>query len=304
MDNLNQEIKKEENSRHNLALKIILGICFLLVFLYYLFSSPSRDKDVILHFSSNDSLSKISSKLESENVIRFPFLFKTIVRVTLLDRKIYSGDYLFKKNENLFSVTLQVLKGRHDVDKIKVTLPEGMDREDMAKLFAQKIPNFNRDLFLNDKRSKEGYLFPDTYFFYPLSTTDEILDEMSVNFKNKIDSLHEEINSSGKNLSQIITMASILEREAGGKEDIAVISGILWKRIKLDMLLQVDAAPDTYKEIGMPKSPISNPGLLAIESAIHPKDSPYLFYLHDKDGVVHFAVDFSQHRSNIARYLK
>ena len=99
-------------------------------------------------------------------------------------------------------------------------------------------------------------------------------------------------------------MASILEKEAKGDNDAPYISGILWKRINIGMALQVDAAPVTYDEAGLPSKPICNPGLVSIKAAINPKNSSYLFYLHDDDGQVHYAEDFSEHRSNIAHYLK
>ena len=99
-------------------------------------------------------------------------------------------------------------------------------------------------------------------------------------------------------------MASIIERESKGDVDRRVISGILWKRIKIGMPLQVDAAPDTYKTKGLPKSPIGNPGILAIQAAIHPTRSPYLYYLHDKNGNIYYAKTFLEHKQNIARYLK
>jgi len=220
------------------------------------------------------------------------------------DKHISSGDYLFKKGKSVLSVAWQLARGIHGVEPIKITFKEGITKADMAKLLAEKIPSFRKDLFLSDKRSKEGYLFPDTYFIYPLSTTDEILNDITSNFNKKIASIDKDIKASGKSLSDIIIMASILEKEAKGKEDAPIISGILWKRIKLGMPLQVDAAPKTYDESNLPRSPISNPGLSSILYAIHPESSPYLFYLHDDFGQVHYAVDFSEHRSNIAKYLK
>ncbi len=285
-------------------LNLILVISVFILLYFYLFSSPLSNKDVTLHFGTDDSLSKISTELKARNVIRNSFLLKTFLYTLSFDKHIQSGDYLFKRNKNLFSITLQILRGVHNVEKIKVTLREGITNNEFANILADKIPSFRKDLFLADKRSKEGYLFPDTYFFYPLSTTDEILNELTLNFNNKINSVRSEIDKSGKSIKDIIIMASILEKEAAGKEDIYIISGILWKRIKLNMPLQVDAYVKTYKEAGLPNEPICNPGLVAINAAINPTQSSYLFYLHDDNGRVHYAIDFSEHRSNIARYLK
>ena len=305
MDNLNVEISKNTKSfRHNWILYVIISLSVLFIFISFFVFTPNRNEDVVIHISPKDSLIKISNDLKEKQVIRHPFLLKVFVRVLSGDKKIAKGDYLFKKGENLFGVVLQIVKGNHKVNPIKITLREGINKEEMAKILADKIKGFDKDLFLKDERSKEGYLFPDTYFFYSLSTTDEILNEINADFTKRLESIKSEIETSGKSLDDIIIMASILEKEASGKEDIGVISGILWKRIKLGMPLQVDVAPKTYDEAGLPKTPIGNPGLVAIKAALNPLASPYLFYLHDDTGQVHYAVDFSEHRSNIARYLK
>ncbi len=131
---------------------------------------------------------------------------------------------------------------------------------------------------------------------------------MSENFNKKISSILPEISkmekSTGRTEQDILIMASLVERESKGDIDRAVISGILWKRIKLGMPLQVDAALETYKIKGLPKKPIANPGLEAIRAALYPKNSPYLYYLHDKNSVIHYARTFTEHRQNILKYLK
>jgi UPF0755 protein len=304
MDNSILELKKEKSSRSNWMFGIALFVIIIFVGFSYVFRAPIHDGDVIIHVTPSDSLQKISNILGEKEVVRYPYLFKILVTIFSGDKHIPNGDYLFKNNESLLNVSWQVGRGIHGISPIKITLKEGVTNNDMAKVISSKLISFNTEIFLSDERSKEGYLFPDTYFFFPMSTTDEIVSEISTNFKKRISLLNNDIKSSGRNLSDIITMASILEKEAKGKNDGAIISGILWKRIKLGMLLQVDAAPDTYKNVGLPSSPISNPGLSSIGYAIHPEESPYLFYLHDSNGQVHYATTFSEHKSNIARYLK
>lgn len=290
----------------NKILNIQILSIFIIVILitFYFLSAPFKNRDVLIHISPGESLSTISSELINNEAIRSNFTLKIFVKLLGMKKGIISGDYLIKKNSPVWIVAWQISRGHHNIEPIKVTLKEGITKNNMAKILDDKIPNFNTDLFLNDSRSKEGYLFPDTYFFYSLSSTDEIITDITSNFQKRINSIDKEMKSVNHSLSDIITMASILEKEAGGKNDIAIISGILWKRIQLGMPLQVDAAPNTYKEVGLPENPISNPGLLAIKAAIHPQESGYLFYLHDNDGNVHYAVNFNEHRSNIAKYLK
>ncbi len=292
--------------KNNKILIVLLFVFLLLIsFFYILFIyTPKRDKDLIIHISPKDSVVLISEKLEEQNIIKNKFTFKAILIIFSSDKNIISGDYFIGKNEKPIKVIYRIISGKHEVLKIKITLREGLTKKEMIKILSEKIKTFNEDEFLNNPKVKEGYLFPDTYFFYPMTTTDEIVDELTLNFNRKIKLLDNEIKKSGKSLSDIIIMASILEKEAKGKEDVLLISGILWKRLEIGMALQVDAAPVTYDMVGLPNEAISNPGFVSIKAAINPKNSPYLFYLHDDSGQVHFAVDFSEHRSNIARYLK
>ena len=220
------------------------------------------------------------------------------------DKKVKSGDYLFKKNSTVWNVSMQIVKGIHGVNPIKFTFKEGITNEQIAIQLSDKLAIFRKDAFLNDPRAKQGYLFPDTYFFFTFTTVDEVLEAMTSNYNDKILKISDDIKSSGKSINNIVTMASIIEKEAKGKNDSYIISGILWKRIKLGMPLQVDASLVTYKESGLPEKPISNPGLISIDSAIHPVSSPYLFYLHDKNGIVHYADNFTNHKKNISKYLK
>jgi UPF0755 protein len=164
----------------------------------------------------------------------------------------------------------------------------------MAIVLAAGLPNFNTTIFLEKTKNRQGYLFPDTYFFNKSITADGVIGALHMNFNKKVVSPQ----------NDVVVMASILEKEASGKRDVGVIAGILWKRITLNMPLQVDAAPETYKEKGLPVMPISNPGLVSIFAALHPIDSPYLYYLHDKNGMVHYAKTFAEHKKNIGLYLK
>ena len=124
------------------------------------------------------------------------------------------------------------------------------------------------------------------------------------NGEHQIKPIQPLIIKTGKTEKEIITMASLIEGEAKGNIDRGFISGILWKRLSMNMPLQVDVALETYKTKGLPKNPIGNPGLEAIKAAIYPKDSAYLYYLHDKKGNIHYAKNFLEHQVNIRKYLK
>lgn len=283
---------------------IIIFICVCYIIGHYLLSAPVNNKIVTIHISSNQTLDSISKDLEDRSVIRSAFVLKSLVTVLNFDRKIASGDYLFESKSSVLRVAWQVAQSRHNVKPIKITFKEGMTNEEIANLLASKLSLFRKDLFLSHPKSKQGYLFPDTYFFFSMATTDEIVSEFSNNFNNRIKSLDNKIKNQNRSLSDIVIMASILEREARGKEDAPIISGILWKRIAIGMPLQVDVERSTYSIKGLPVEPINNPGLISIEAALEPTDSAYLYYLHDKNGIVHFAKSYEEHRKNINNYLK
>jgi UPF0755 protein len=187
----------------------------------------------------------------------------------------------------------------------RVTLREGLTNAEFADVLARSnLPNFNKAIFVARASQMQGYLFPDTYRFNMGSTAEDIVGVMHMNFNKRIVKVMPDIELSGRSLSDTIIMASIIEGEASGKSDAPTIAGILWKRISLGIPLQVDVAPETYKEKGLPKAPILNPGLVSIRAAVHPVDSPYLYYLHDKTGAVHYAENYAIHKKNIAQYLR
>jgi UPF0755 protein len=191
----------------------------------------------------------------------------------------------------------------NSIKSISVTIPEGFNVNQIVDVFGPKLANFNKIKFLAETKGLEGYLFPDTYFFLTNANDTDVIKSMSDNFNKKIIPLLPKIISSGKTEKEIIIMSSIIEREAEGNIDRGVIAGILWKRISIGMPLQVDVAPETYRTKGLPESPIGNPGLLSIESAINPQNSSYLYYLHDKNGNIHYAKTFAEHNKNIKKYL-
>lgn len=291
---------KQNKKIANSILVFLYSILFIVGISYFLLSSPSS-KDNIIHISYSESLSSVSTELENKGIIRNDFLLKVFVYLFKSNGGIVDGDYLIKKNSPVYRVAWQIARGKHNIEPIKVTLREGLTNEEMADIFAQKLAGFKKDLFLSVVNGKQGYLFPDTYFFFPLTTIDEIVNKLSSNFNNKIKILKLENEN---NLGDIIIMASILEGEASSDKDAPIISGILWKRLKIGMPLQVDVDSNTYKEKGLPEKPLCNPGLVFIKAALNPVDSSYLYYLHDKEGDVHYAKNFEEHKINIKKYLK
>jgi len=175
--------------------------------------------------------------------------------------------------------------------------------------------------------SLEGFLFPSTYYFYPGQTREEIIRVFLGNFNRKLTpELRKEAEKQGRTIFEIVTMASLLEEEVRTLEDKKLASGILWKRLENNWPLQVDAtityitgrrtirislaetkidSPyNTYKYLGLPIGPISNPGLNSILAALNPVKSDFWFYLSALDGRTIFSKTYEEHNLAIAKYLR
>jgi len=311
MDDISSSINTEkEKPKINFSFtRIYYFIVVLFVFIFwvyfFVFVPPSDFKSgEIFTIEDGASLRSISKNLEDLNLIKSRPIFEAFVIMYGGEKHLLPGDYLFEKKLPIFEVARRISKGDRNIEPLKVTIPEGFNVRDISEVVNLKLSKFNQDKFLKLALPDEGYLFPDTYFFFYNDTEEDVFRVMKENFEKKISKIRPLIIKLGKNEKEIIVMASIIEREAKGDSDRELISGILWARINKGMPLQVDAAPITYKEKGLPDTPIANPGLESINAAIYPKNSPYLFYLHGKDGEVHYAKNFDEHRQNKLKYLR
>jgi len=282
-------------------------VIFLILFLgyYFIFSAPVNFfEGKIITIEEGSSLRTISKNLKNNNVIRSRIAFESLVILLGGEKYMAPGDYLFENKQNVFGIAIRLSNRERNLAPIKVTIPEGFDVNQIADTFSKKLKNFDKSKFLLEAKPKEGYLFPDTYFFFSTSNQEDVLKYMQENFEKKIKSIQFKIDASSKTEKEIITMASIIEREAKGDADRTIISGILWNRISKNMPLQVDADMWTYKNRGLPENPICNPGLDAIMASINPANSSYLYYLHDPEGEIHYARTFEEHKINKFKYLK
>jgi UPF0755 protein len=176
--------------------------------------------------------------------------------------------------------------------------------------------------------SYEGYLWPDTYRVYADASIPEILRKIFLEMDSKITpEIRAEIKRQDKSLFEILTMASVVEKEVQGEKDRAIVSDILWSRIARGMRLQVDSSVhyvtgktgnvftsdedrhssspwNTYEHVGLPLGPIGNPALDAIRSALYPEKNDYLYFLTGNDGKNYFAKTLDEHNQNVYRYLR
>jgi UPF0755 protein len=284
--------------------KLIILILCVVVLLFFLNAPTDFPVGSIVTVNQGDSLRSVSLKLKQGNVIRSRILFEAFIIMYGGEKHIIPADYLLDKKETVYNMAKRIERGERHLAPIKVTIPEGFTITDIAEGFDLKLTSFNKDKFMLLARQYDGTLFPDTYFFFTDDTEAEVIKAMRGNYEKKVGPLRPQILASKKTEKEIIIFASLVEGEANGEADREYISGILWRRLNIGMALQVDVSPETYQARGLPKSPVGNPGLKSILATLNPKKSDYLYYLHDKDGTIHYAKTYTEHNANIKKYLK
>ena len=323
-----------------MAIVIISGSFFLWQGIYLPKDSHLQTQKIFL-IEKGQSVKEIAKNLEKENLIKDDFYFILYLWSRGEVKKLQSGFYKLSPAMSIREIAKKLAKG--EVIKIEVVIPEGFKIDKIEEEIVEKgldvkskIKNqkskFYKEEFeflrdIPDEMDIEGYLFPDTYQIVYGSKIEEIVRAMLKNFDKKLTlDLREEIKQQKKTIFEIITMASMIEKEVRTKEDKELVSGILWKRLKQGIPLQVDATIayitgeqtskisktdtqidslyNTYKYRGLPLGPISNPGLESILAAIYPKSSEYWYYLSTPDGTTIFSRTLEEHNVAKAKYLK
>ena len=284
----------KEKSKYIYSL-IILVIILIILYLSWLIFLPINRNDYSLIINDGDNLYSISNKLDTDNVIPSPLLFRVIINLKNKDNDIVSGIYNIKKDNNLWSI-VDIISDRRNAKPLQsITIPEGFDNKEIAeRLAGLNIISFDKNKFLSIASNYQGYLFPNTYYLPTNIDERGILIRLLREFDKKV----------GQISNEDLILASIVEGEAKYKEDMRIVAGILKKRLVKGMRLQVDVDRNTYFQDGLSKEPINNPGLDAIDAVRDPQDSPYYYYLTGKDGKMYYAIDYNQHLVNIRKYLR
>ncbi len=325
MEGLQKYLQSLSHKEKKIAF-FVLGL-FVLGIIYLSLHHPPKDFPVgqIITIDAGESLQDVADTLYLAHAIQYEFVFKAHVILQGGEKRVIAGDYLLDRASGPADLAYRLVHGDFHIEFTKVTIPEGWTVFQIADEVQKDFPNFDRTRFLDLAKGSEGYLFPETYFISSSTKPETIVDKMKRTFDQKVLSLPN-IRTSEHSVKDIIIMASILEDEARTTESRKIISGILWKRLALGMALQVDStflyingkntyeltASDlkikspynTYIYRGLPPTPIGNPGLDAIMSALEPTASNYLYYLSSKDGTMHYATTFAQHIKNRQLYLR
>lgn len=276
------------------------------------------------------SIIKIGERLKEAGLIKSVLAFRVVVKNNNLSNKIQAGSFKISKAMTLSEIAQTLTTGTQDS---WVTLQEGWRNEEIAESIArQNFAQFDKDEFIKLAKGSEGKLFPDTYLVPLQITSEQFFDLLTNTYERKIAALDLTNNPQNLTVNQVLILASLVEREGRGVQDMRNVAGILMNRLEIGMALQVDAtlqyangydttqktwwkeplAKDketispynTYLNPGLPPTPICNPGLDAIQAVINPVPSENLYYLHDSTGLGHYAQTYDEHLANINKYLR
>jgi UPF0755 protein len=313
---------KNINLRRNYI--IVIAIIFVIIFftLSNITAPRNFESGITINIAKGESIRGAAIELKKHNVIKSTSLFNLLI--TFYGHKVVEGDYYFEKPINLFNVLNKITNGNYDLETKNITFFEGITVAEMTKRLKETFPEFDAELFKKLAKEKEGYLFPDTYKFRINLVPNDVIEIANKNFLRKINENKQYIENSKYSLEQIITMASIIEKEAT-RESRQEVSNILWSRFENNFPLQVDApflytinkgtfdltiddlksdSPyNTYKNLGLTPTPIGNPGIESILAAANPKPTDNFYFLTGRDGEMYYAKTFEGHKKNRLLYL-
>lgn len=321
-------------------------------------AKQNREAEIVIDSSMN--VENIADELHKKGIIEMPWLFKTYINMTDKADGFLDGEYIVNSGMSYSNIVALLKTARTYTNTVTIMIPEGYNAqqigqllednlvcraEDFEKYYRTKLDkyDFEEQVKVTDQRfyALEGYLFPDTYEFYVIDDLPEKPDmdtgdyakraaeKMYANFESKITkSMYKRAEELGMSLDQVITLASIIQKEGTNEDNMANISSVFHNRLE-DMYsfphLQSDTtehyiedcirpkipansaalyeeiinAYDTYACEGLPAGPICSPGLEAINAALYPSETDYYFFLSSSDGVFYFANTIEKHEQNI-----
>ncbi len=304
-------------------------------------------KEIQISIPKGALSSEIAIILKDNNLIRNDLIFRFFAKYNKMDVKFKAGKYVLNNGMTQEEIMEKLVAGGIAKEAISFTIPEGFELEQIAeRLNEMNIVDKNTFLELTSKASNfsseyeflkevpeelslEGYLYPDTYQVFTDASERDIVQKML----NRFDSLYtDDIKTQAKelnlDLNQVITLASIIEREGRADEEREIISAVFHNRIKSGMLLQscatvqyilgerkpilsnedtaIESPYNTYINQGLPPGPIASPGIKSIKAAVSPADVNYMYFVFNEDeaGTHTFSVTYNEHLKAINRIRK
>lgn len=313
-----------------LSASLILIILFFATYAVFLFTQPVSIRDVIIEINSGESAFSIAKKLHQNGIIRSRNIFYLYVKLAGIDDQLSFGKYLFYGNMSLISVAKKLRLGK--VVQNKITFPEGYTLKRICrKLSNKKFGDYRKfleichdSLFILkttgfDKPSLEGFLYPETYYFPDDVNEEFIIKHLITEFFKQTENLDFKPTPKLDFYDQIV-LASIVEREAKIEDEKPLIASVYLNRIEYNHKLQadptiayalelkgmtrkkifykdleIDSPYNTYKNYGLPPTPICNPSRSSIEAVLNPATTDYFYFVADKKGRHLFSQTYNQH---------
>jgi UPF0755 protein len=318
---------------------IVISIASGLYFELKLFASTPADKSasapVIINVRPGQSLTKTAAILAGEKLIKNAMKFVLVARIKGYDKRLKAGEYLLSASMTPLQLLEIMVKGA--VKLYKLTIPEGYNLNQIAESvdtakFGTKMDFIQaatdttlvRQIGLEGE-TFEGYLFPDTYFFPKEVTIERIISAMVKRFWSVfIPEWQARAIDLGLTVHQVVTLASIIEKETGAPFERPIISSVFHNRLKKKMRLESDPTViygiknfdgnltrkhlttptpyNTYKISGLPSGPIANPGGASLAAALYPDDTKFVYFVSRKDRTHQFSTNLQQHNRAVRKY--
>ncbi len=327
--------------------KFLLALCIILLIIVvagffgarYLTADQTLDKETAFTIEDGSSTASIAKVLEENGLIANSYAFRFFSRQHGLDGMFKAGDYTIEPGKySMLDVCEQLINGGVSVgDQIKLTITEGQRIKDIVATFEELgicTPEEFYDYVKNGEFSRypyipadpvdnrlEGFLPAETFYLDPSWDVATIIDMLLEYFDESVWTDERDAQAKARNMtvSEVLTMASIVEREAVADEDRPLIAGVFYNRLAIDMMLQsnvtveyamgqwkldlttedikIDSPYNTYLHTGLPPGPVCTPGLLSIDAALWPQESDYLYFWGQKDGTTRFSTTLEEHNA-------
>ncbi|MDE2025996.1 MAG: endolytic transglycosylase MltG [Patescibacteria group bacterium] len=287
--------------------------------------NPSNTTQIPFIIKPYENVRDIASNLKNAGLIKDPIIFFLTIRQLGLDGKIQAGNFHLSSSMTADQIAQALTHGTTDT---QILFKEGLRATEIDEILQKNISTYDPS-WKNALITNEGYLFPDTYSFPVQASIDQIIAIMRDNFNKKY--LLATANQTVKmSQNDAVILASIVEKEGRTDDEMKLVASVLENRLDIGMALQTDAtiqyalgysaakktwwpqitgtdinidSPyNTYKNPGLPPTPISNPGLTALSAVLHPANTNYMYYFTDPKGITHFAKTLQEQNINIAKY--
>jgi UPF0755 protein len=324
-----------------LVVLLVLAAAALAAWMYVRIDTPYRgfgDPEVFVDLPQGVGVQGIASRLAQAGVVPDALTFRAAARLSGAERRLQAGEYRFAGEASPAEIVGRLVRG--DVARKNVTFPEGLTIREMGAIFENSGLGSSAEFVRAasdgqliadldpDARTLEGFLFPDTYALSRRATAEVAVQAMIARFDRAFDAgLRAAAAAQGMSPREVVTLASIVEKETAASEERPLIAAVYRNRLKIGMPLQcdptviyavmragrwhgnltkqdlqMDSPYNTYRHPGLPPGPIASPGRASLEAALHPADVRYLYFVSRNDGTHAFAETLAEHARNVDRW--